>query len=107
MVTILVDKHDLKKIEETCKKLKLPVKILDPANIDNSDSIYVIDYTHGYGVGLAKKIKAENPSTKIIMFYPRVRDYVRSEIEKMGFLAFESSDFFSKTKDIIKEAAKG
>ena len=106
MVTILVDKHDLKKIEDTCKKLNLPTKILDPANIDNSDSLYIVDYTHGYGVGLAKKIKAENPATKIIMFYPAVRSYVRSEIEKMGFLAFESSDFFSKTKNIIKEASK-
>ena len=106
MVTILVDKHDLKKIEETCKKLGLPSKVLDPANIDNSDSLYIIDYTHTYGVGLAKKIKAENPGTKILMFYPRVRDYVRTEIEKMNFVAYESSDLFSKLKDIIKENAK-
>ena len=106
MVTILVDKHDVKKIEETCKKLGLSLKVLDPANIDNSDSLYIIDYTHTYGVGLAKKIKAENPSTKILMFFPGVRDYVRSEIDKMGFISYESSDFFSKLKNIIKENAK-
>lgn len=107
MVTILVDKHDVKKIEETCKRLGLSSKVMDPAYVDSSDSLYIVDYTHGYGVGLAKKVRAENPKAKILMFYPRVRDYVRSEIEKMGFIAYESSDFFSKLKDIIKEAAKG
>lgn len=102
MVTALVDSTSFKKLQKTGKKVGVDVKQLDPANVDSSDSLYFVDYTHTYGVGLAKKVKTENPAAKIVMFYPSVRSYVRSEIGKMGFIPFESADFFSKIKDIMK-----
>lgn len=83
----------------------MPCLVLDIV-VSSTDSPYVIDYTHTYGVGLAKKIKLDNPSAKIVIFFPAVRAYVKSEIEKMGCIPYVSSDFFSKTKDIIRELSK-
>lgn len=102
MVFALTDKKSLKKIQDTGKKVGLQVKELDVTKIDSSDSLYVIDYTHTYGIGLAKKIRAENAGAKIIVFYPHLRFYVKVEIEKMGCIAMENSDFYSKLKDILK-----
>ena len=102
MVFALTDKNSLKKIQDTGRKADIEVKELDVARIDSSDSMYLIDYTHTYGIGLAKKIRAENPAAKIFVFYPHLRFYVKVEVEKMGCIAMESSDFYSKLKDILK-----
>ncbi|MBI4174317.1 MAG: hypothetical protein HY517_01620 [Candidatus Aenigmarchaeota archaeon] len=102
MAFALTDKKSFEKIRDAGKKAGVEVKELDVTRIDSTDSFYVIDYTHTYGIGLAKKIRAENQSAKIIIFYPKIRSYVKSEVEKMGCTPVEASDFFSKLKDIMK-----
>lgn len=102
MAFALTDKNSLKKIQDAGKKVGIEVKELDVTKIDSSDSLYLIDYTHTYGIGIAKKIRAENPSAKIIIFYPAIRSYVKSEVEKMNCTPFTSVDFFSDLKDILK-----
>ena len=102
MVTILADKDSVSKIQDACRKLAIESNPLDPVNIRFDDDFYVFDYTHAYAVGIAKRIKTVNPKAKIVMYYPAVRSYVRSEIEKMGFMPFTSVDFFSKLKSILQ-----
>lgn len=102
MVTVLLDRVYAKKIEDVCKKNGLPFKEIDPAVINSKDEFYIIDYTHTYGMGIAKKIRLENPASKMIIFFPTVRSYVKSEIEKIGAIPMESPFFFSNLKDILK-----
>ncbi len=102
MAFALTDKKSLKKIQENGRKAGVEVKELDVTRIDSTDSLYIIDYTHTYGIGLAKKIRAENPAARIIIYYPGIRSYVKSEVEKMNCTPVEASDFFSKLKDIMK-----
>lgn len=102
MAYALTDPTSLKKIQDAGKKVDIEVKELDVTRIDSSDSLYVIDYTHTYGIGIAKKIRSENSSARIIIFYPKIRSYVKSEVEKMACTPAESSDFFSKTKEFLK-----
>ena len=84
MAFALTDKASLKKIQDAGKKAGVEVKELNVERIDSSDSMYIIDYTHTYGIGIAKKIRSENSAAKIIIFYPHLRFYVKVEVENPG-----------------------